>query len=909
MKTRLLILLAIVCASLSSCYNDEALRSQLEDHEQRISSLETLCKKMNTNITSLQSLVEALQMNDYVTWVAPVMEGGKEVGYTITFSSSNSITIYHGKDGAAGAPGQDGADGEDGADGKDGWTPVIGVKQDADGKYYWTLDGEWLLDENGSKIPTTGADGKDGAPGQDGADGAPGQDGSDGKDGADGEDGKDGQDGVDGKDGVTPELKIEDDYWYVTYDGGQTWHQLGKATGENGVDGKDGQDGDAFFEGVDTSDPDYVVLTLIDGTVIKIPTWKAFEESQKKVSLELDVEDYEAGVVPGEVIVINYTLSNVTEETVLTASSDGKYTVRVEKSSDTKGKILVTAPRSYTDGYVNVMVSDGEGYSFIRVVNFYESEISLPNGYQYGVPTEGGELTIPLATNIGYEVQTSDSWLTVEKVETKATLQNHTLKVSVAKNDNSYARTGKIRLYYDHTDNQLFEEIIINQSSAYFTIDRTHYVVPFDGETYTLNVTSSRGLSFLVPETVDWLTVTDASEASATAHQLTITASANETDKKRSTEISLYDQSGSMLLGTLNIIQLNDTSDGVNDPADMIFEVRANFANYFTAQLPLYSGGQYKLDCFVDWGDGTVEHITTSNPTHIYEGLDMGQVFEIRVSGTVERLYGSCNVISVKQWGNTGLKSMNRAFDDCATLQSIVGDETGSLSEVTNFSFTFYGCSGLTSIPVDLFSYCPNVTSFSSTFDGCSGLTSIPVDLFSNCPNVTSFSSTFDGCSGLTSIPSDLFSYCPNVTSFRGTFDGCSGLTSIPVDLFSYCPNVTSFDDTFSGCSDLTSIPVDLFSNCPNVTSFRGTFGGCFGLTSIPTGLFDNNRKVTDFARCFSSFRNLSCESPYTVIDGAKVHLYERENYPDYFVAPTSYSGCFESGSYTDEIPSSWRVF
>lgn len=790
---------------------------------------------MNTNISSLQTIVTALQKNDYVTSVAPISQGGKEVGYTITFSKSGSITIYHGNDGA------------DGADGKDGWTPVIGVREDADGRYYWTLDGEWLLDSEGNKVPAAGVDG---APGEDGAD------------------------------GITPQLKIEEDYWYISYDNGASWTRLGKATGEDGANGKDGedgqdgtpgqdgadgklgQDGDAFFEGVDTSDPDYVVLTLIDGTVIKIPTWKAFEESQKKVSLELDVEDYEAGVVPGEVIVINYTLSNVTDETVLTASSDGKYTVRVEKSSDTQGKILVTAPRSYTDGYVNVMVSDGEGYSFIRVVNFYESEISLPNGYQYSVPTDGGELTIPLATNVGYEVQTSDSWLKVEKVETRAVMQDHTLKVSVAKNNDSYARIGKIRLYYAHTDNQLFEEIIINQSSAYFTIDRTHYVVPFSGETYTLNVTSSRGLSFLVLETIDWLTVTDDSEASATAHQLTITASANETDKKRSAEISLYDQSGSMLLGTLNIIQLNDTSDGINDPADMIFEVKVNFANYFTAQLPLCywydfdSEGYrvFKLDCFVDWGDGAVEHVTTSFPYHVYEGLDMGTTFEIKVSGTVECLFSSGidNIIYVKQWGNTGLKSLELAFSGCSTLQSIAGDETGSFSEVI------------------------------------------------------SFNNAFDGCSGLTSIPEDMFSGCPNVISFDSTFRGCTRLTSIPEGLFSSCPNVTSFGSTFGACYDLTSIPSDLFSSCPNVTSFHYTFGFCSGLTSMPTDIFDNNRKVTIFVHCFANCGNLSCESPYTEINGIKVHLYERKNYPDYFMAPTGTS-CFSGVRCTDDIPSDWR--
>ena len=47
--------------------------------------------------------------------------------------------------------------------------------------------------------------------------------GQDGKDGADGKDGKDGKNGADGKDGLVPKLKIENGYWYVSYDGGATW--------------------------------------------------------------------------------------------------------------------------------------------------------------------------------------------------------------------------------------------------------------------------------------------------------------------------------------------------------------------------------------------------------------------------------------------------------------------------------------------------------------------------------------------------------------------------------------------------------------------------------------------------------------------------------------------------------------
>ena len=280
----------LFAVSCSSEYDDTAVWDELGKHNERISKLETLCGQMNTNISSLQAIVTALQNNDYVTGIAPITQNGVEIGYTISFSKSGIITIYHGedgKDGVNGADGKDGTNGTDGkdgvngADGKDGVTPVIGVKQDTDGIYYWTVNGEWLLDEAGNKVKAVGTDGKDG---QDGTNGADGADGKDGVDGTNGKDGKDGVNGTNGTDGITPQLKIENDYWYISYNNGASWTQIGKATGDNGQDGANGadgaagKDGDSFFQSVDTSNSDYIIFTLADGTEIKLPTWYAFEQ-------------------------------------------------------------------------------------------------------------------------------------------------------------------------------------------------------------------------------------------------------------------------------------------------------------------------------------------------------------------------------------------------------------------------------------------------------------------------------------------------------------------------------------------------------------------------------------------------------------------------------------------------------
>ena len=260
MKRFFLSLILLTGLSLTSCtFDDSDIWNKLNDHENRIVKLEELCKQLNTNIVAMQSIVNALETHDYITNVSPIRKDGVEVGYTISFAFGDTITIYHG---------------QNGADGKDGYTPKIGVMKDTDGIYYWTLDGEWLLDGKGNKIKAVGIDGKDGISPllriEDGYWYVSYDNGTSWLQlckaaGADGEDGQDGTNGTDGKDGVTPLFKIESNYWYVSYNNGTTWTKLGKATGEDGVDGTDGKDGVDGTDGTNGKDGNTPYLKIENG--------------------------------------------------------------------------------------------------------------------------------------------------------------------------------------------------------------------------------------------------------------------------------------------------------------------------------------------------------------------------------------------------------------------------------------------------------------------------------------------------------------------------------------------------------------------------------------------------------------------------------------------------------------------
>ena len=340
---KIVTLLIFGLMSLASCteYDEVAMWNKNEDMGSRLAALERLCDRMNTNIVSLQRIVEALQANDYVTGVAPVVENGETIGYTISFSRSGPVTIYHGKDGQSGA------------------TPVIGVKQDTDGLYYWTLDGEWLEDSRGDRVVAQGPAGRSAyeLAVENGYRGTLEEwlaslNGNNGRSAYElaVENGYRGTEeewlaslkgiaGDKGDDGNTPKLKIENGYWYVSYGDDDNWVQLGQATGE---DGRPGQDGDSMFSGIDVSDPDFVVLTLAEtGERIRLPRYREkFDLLFEKSDTE-KVKEMEIVCGAGETVEVRYELTPAGAQVAIECISHSAYKVSVDEGDR---RILVSAP-------------------------------------------------------------------------------------------------------------------------------------------------------------------------------------------------------------------------------------------------------------------------------------------------------------------------------------------------------------------------------------------------------------------------------------------------------------------------------------------------------------------------------------------------------------------------------------
>ena len=207
MKTRHLILsLMLVLALAGGCIN--SIDSELDVLERRIEKLEQRCKEINTTLASLRTLVEKIEEYDFVSKVEPIYKNYVIIGYTIHFTHSDPVNLYHGTDAE---------------------TPVLGVAKGEDGIWYWTVQypsdsqATFITDNFGLRIPTSAA---------------------------------------------SPEFKIENGYWMVTYDGGEVWHNAGRAVGEDGV---------SFIDSIVT-EGGYIRFNLLNGTTIELPTWSGYEQ-------------------------------------------------------------------------------------------------------------------------------------------------------------------------------------------------------------------------------------------------------------------------------------------------------------------------------------------------------------------------------------------------------------------------------------------------------------------------------------------------------------------------------------------------------------------------------------------------------------------------------------------------------
>lgn len=845
----------------------DSFQEEIEETQAKIEEVKRLIDNTNTTLASVQQIVASLSGDNLISSVDPVMESGRQTGYSISFLNGKNYNVILGLDGL------------------DGYAPSFSVKEDSDGHYYWILDGQWLLSPSGDRLRA---------------------------------------DGLEPSDVVVPQMRVENGYWEISTNGGASWTRLA-------------EENDIFYfriiTDIDLSSDSSVTFILSDGSKLEIPRYVP-------ISLTLGSVSEEKVISPGEVITIPYKVEgSITDELVVTSGTDGIYTSEIVGKDAREGVIKVTCPYDYSDGYVFIMAHDG-GFSTVKMISFTQRKIEIEKGLSYKVNSEGGIIAVPYRINFDFDLEFeggTEEWISV--LSTKAATVEGKIVLSIALNDTDEVRTGVIHLH--PSDNQVFTcaTITVTQASSYFSMDVSRIQAGSDGGDFNIEMSSSRGVSAEIPDSCDWLGATLSSEGDY--HSLTLKVAKNHSSDQRTRTVDIYTSDGKTLQGRITVVQNAWDLDHVKD---MVFQARANLANDWTVYIPIRG----EMNCYVDWGDGNVEIIdkTTDRLDEnftdwVYHKYDtsLPASYRVSVAGSVEALNGrnmpnKGGITTIEQWGDVGLRHMCYAFEGFPRLFSIPADPIGGLKEVKDFGYAFRNCIYLTDIDKDFLACAVKAESLNDLFQSCRRLRFIPDGLLRNCSEARNMESIFSDCGAITDIPENLFWGCPKVESFASAFNS-TGIRNIPELLFAKCPEVISFSGVFSGspvndppenlfanntkvrefnrafyyCHDIHSIPEKLFANNPEVTTFEGTFGQDYGLKEVPVGLFDNNRKVLDFGATFWDIRfENPIDSPYTMIDGKKVHLYERIDYPDHFITPSYTASCFTDG-WTDSnsIPIEWK--
>lgn len=802
--------------------------NQILSNAERIALLQARCDSINMNISSISYLANSIIQKDRLINVEKKESDGED-GWTLYFKSGKIIEIRNGKDGAATE------------------APVVGIKSGEDGHLYWTVNGEWLCSEDGSPLKVVGDD------------------------------------------AVTPLLRQNEGKWEVSFNGGDSWMELGVADGKNG---------DELFSSVEIGTEE-VIFTLADGSTFAIPLYKA-------LSIWLDIASDETGIEARKTIMLNFRIEGGDENTVVTASSDGNYTVQIEKGSPNSGRIIITGPKYYEDGHITVIAS-ANGYTVYRVVNFYKREIIFPDGLKYIIPAQGGQISVPVYSNYEFRLELPESageWLGIEGM-TKASMEERSFTVNVGMNKEFEDRSATIELYAVNDPGNPLRKIEIFQTAAKWELQRIFLRLGCRATTARIALKSSFGL-YIEPGIDDWISVSYFNEGFED-YTLEINIDGNEEGKERHGEINLFSEDGTQLL---DVVKIEQVAEGEEDPETMIFKVRPLNAYDRTVTLPLNGN----VDCIIEWGDGTPEErVNYEFPSHKYISSD--ETFIIRINGTVSSLSsgdrpGLVSVCEVIQWGHTGLRSMSEAFENNLLLEKIPSDGEGAFSEVYSFNEAFQNCKSLKEIPESLFAYADKLESAYNVFRNCTEIKEIPEKLLDKCKSLKDLGGMF-ASTNIEIIPDKLFYNCPELQSFNEVFSDCKKLRAIPRGMLRNNIHIKSFGNTFTGCSLLGPLPDDLFAYCPEANNFRQTFVYCNNMGELPPNLFDNNPNIDFFQEVFFGC-GLTGESPYTIINGQKIHLYERHLYPDYFRIMKNYQGYmrgYVGNNFTDndQIPDNWK--
>jgi len=321
---KVLTALSVLAAMFCACTEIDELNSKVNELEDRMSAVEKLCDEMNSDIALLQKVAKAQEGYCYIESIQQLSDG-----VAISFTDGSTYSLKNGEKGGKGDKGIQGEKGDTGA------SPIVSIGVDG-GVSYWKVNDEWILVE-GKKVSAIG---------------------------------------------VTPQMKIENQKWMISYDAGATWNEVAPAYDESTAI-------------TISQTEDEVTFSLHDGTKYVIAKTPGFK---------FKVSDVEAiAMAAGSTKDIPYTISKG-DETVRFIVQGNNYSAVVVPTDATKGIIKVTAPDPIVEGWVLVTaVQNSTGESKAQYLEFGHGDVAVVLDAQQ-VETLGGIASVAVKSNIEYNV-------------------------------------------------------------------------------------------------------------------------------------------------------------------------------------------------------------------------------------------------------------------------------------------------------------------------------------------------------------------------------------------------------------------------------------------------------------------------------------------------------------------------
>ena len=398
------VLFALAAGAMLFAGCTKGLEDRVSVLEQKVASLEEVVAALDREMDGISSLVSNLQDKVYVTGVTPNKDiSGKVVGYTISFTEGEPITISNGETGPQGPKGDAGL------------TPTIDMFE---GEWYWKYEGgDWILDSAGKKIP------------------------------------------------AARQLDFElgaDGHLYVTVQGG-TRIDLGDVTGEDGAPGTPGTPGapgahgDSWFDGVTVDETAGVVTISIKDSEhdIVFPLY----QFALKVTVPENVTAF-----AGSTITLNYSVSEVAAATTVVRAYPSKGLEAVVDSKTNTIAVTLGMESGYVDVYAinnatgeimaqSVEIAAGEKLQ----VNVTETELVL-------APDGTGSVEIPVSTVVEYVVEVP-AWASYEVAPAVKAVRDEVITVKpAAENTTANDYTGYVVIKDKETGAELCKVALVQKN-------------------------------------------------------------------------------------------------------------------------------------------------------------------------------------------------------------------------------------------------------------------------------------------------------------------------------------------------------------------------------------------------------------------------------------------------------------